>query len=566
MNSLRSILSLRPGGFLRVGLLMATFMMFAGEIHAEVSATVDRDTVAEFDTLTLTIRIKGDAPDTTPDFSPIEQDFEILGTSSQRSNRFTITNGRQTRIIQTDYALTLRARRLGRLIIPPIRVGNEVTNGIAITSVKQSAAVTRQMNQLVFFDTSVDTTSTYVQSQILYRVKLFYSEAIAGDFPPPPEIEDAVVEPLEAEKRYESIVNNRRYYVLEKRYAIFPQKSGRLIIPRETFIGSRGRGGLFSARQRVSAVSDEHEITVRTIPASFKGDNWIPAKEVILSESWSETPPRFRVGEPVNRKLSITATGLASSLLPPFKELDLNNAKTYADPPESLEQASQDGIVATNTTTIGIVPVKEGTLVLPEIRIPWWNTRTNRMEVATIPEASYEVLPSIGSVSVAPPVRRPVTKVVPIQQPELDQRWLWLTLVFALLWIFSTWRWLLVRRQLLSGSYQSPAAQDMPAPSELDAFGRFKRVCKSNDAAAVQAKLFAWGKIKFPAIESNHDLARYPGGENIAEALKDLEASLYSTEQSQWRGDELLRAVTKLRETRSDTRGNVQLEDSLNPV
>ena len=272
-------------------------LVVAGFTHASVTASVDRNSVTEFELVRLTIRISGDAPDTAPDFSGIELDFEIINTQNHKSSSISIVNGRQTSSVRTDYVLTLRVKRLGRLIIPPIRVGAETTSAIPIHAMVQSSQTTRRMNQLVFFDTRVDTTNTYVQGQVLYTVKLFYSESISGDFPPPPKIEDAVIETIETEKRYESMVNNRRYYVLEKRYAIFPQKSGVMVIPREAFLGSRGRGGLFSSRQRVNAVSDKHLVTVKTIPESFIGTNWIPARQLTLSESWADNPPEFRVPE-----------------------------------------------------------------------------------------------------------------------------------------------------------------------------------------------------------------------------------------------------------------------------
>ena len=50
------------------------------------------------------------------------------------------------------------------------------------------------------------------------------------------------------------------------------------------------------------------------------------------------------------------------------------------------------GITARQVTVVGIVPTRAGTLTLPEISIPWWNTQTDREEVAIIPAMTYEVL------------------------------------------------------------------------------------------------------------------------------------------------------------------------------
>ena len=90
--------------------------------------------------------------------------------------------------------------------------------------------------------------------------ELFYTESIKGSFPPPPDLPDAVVTTIVDEKRSETIVNNQRYHVLEKRYAIFPQKSGILTIPLEVFRGTRGGSGFFSQRQQVSALTEDLNI------------------------------------------------------------------------------------------------------------------------------------------------------------------------------------------------------------------------------------------------------------------------------------------------------------------
>lgn len=559
---------MRTGSTMRFGLLLLSALLSTA-LNAAVTATVDRNTINEFELLTLTIRVSGGEPDEAPDFSPIRRDFDILGTQSQQSSSISFINGRRTSSVRMDYVLTLRAKRLGRLSIPPIQVGNDVTSAIPIRSVPRSDAETLRMNQQVFFETRVDTKDTYVQAQVLYTVKLLYAESISGDFPPPPKIEDAVVETVESEKRYEAIVNNRRYYVLEKQYAIFPQKSGLLVIPRETFVGSRGQRSLFSNRQRITAVSEKHLINVKTIPQNFAGDDWIPAKQFSLKETWTEDPV-FRVGEPVNRILSMSAIGLAASLLPPFTDLNLDNAKTYPDPPDSIEQVGEDGIIATNTTTIGIVPITEGNLTFPEIRIPWWNTETDRAEVAIIPEATYQVLPAIGHVSVAPTMpatamHREAQNVPPVASSPY---WMMLAAVLGLLWLLATWQWWSVRSRLAELEIAPEAP--LPAfetPDEGRAFKRLGTACKASNAGDAHRELFLWGNARFSQIESIRDLKHIANSDAFTRALDDLEAALYSSAaDANWQGVELLKAVTQLSNTRETKDHKSALLGTLNPV
>ncbi|HIL94282.1 MAG TPA: hypothetical protein EYG51_00005, partial [Pseudomonadales bacterium] len=233
----------QTGNFLRACLFVVTSIAFTSitsSAFAQLSVTVDRTQITEADLVRLNIRVDNVTTSSNPDFGALERDFEILAALGPNQNsRISIVNGRQTSEVHTTWELRLRARRLGQLIIPAFKIGDQSSQPIRIEVVKQSAAMKQKMDQLVFFDTSVDHTNIYVQGQIIYTIRLFYIENISGDFPAPPELGDAVIETIESERRYDTITNGRRYYVLEKRYAIYPQRSGELVIPRQAFSGSR---------------------------------------------------------------------------------------------------------------------------------------------------------------------------------------------------------------------------------------------------------------------------------------------------------------------------------------
>ena len=551
--------------------LILALAAFAMTARADLVAIVDRTVITDAAQLTLTIRASGAAEGSTPDFSPLQRDFNILSNTSRSNSSISIVNGRTTSIIYTDHVLTLRPNRLGDLTIPSIRAGTARTQPIGIRVQRQSASQQQRMRQFVFFETEVDTSETYVQAQIIYSVKLFYTDAIGGDFPQPPVLQNAVVETIEDEKRYESITNGRRYYVLEKRYAIFPQSSGALVIPRERFSGTRGRGGMFSQRQRVSAVSDLHTITVKRIPRSFSGENWIPAKELAAKESWAITPPIFRVGEPINRALTISAIGISDALLPQLTEQKVESAKVYADPPTSEKRVGEDGLTALQITTLGVVPTQEGSLTLPEIRIPWWNTQTDKEEIAIILAATYQVLPSIGPSVAAPTVTIPLSELVkPVIAQQISQPpyWQWAAIALGLLWLISTWQWFAMRRQVRAlesaGTTRFEAAV-FDDPDGQREYKAFQTACKKNLASEAHRQLFLWAKAKYPEIQSVTDLSNKDAGLSVEIGL--LESHLYGgSEAGSWQGSALLAQTEQLRRKKVDTTKPSALEEALNPI
>ncbi|MFT7221023.1 MAG: hypothetical protein ACI8Z1_002644, partial [Candidatus Azotimanducaceae bacterium] len=468
-----------------------------------------------------------------------------------------------------DYLLVLRPKRQGSLTIPSIGAGNSRTEPISLRVQAQTQSQKQRMRQFVFFETQVDTKETYVQGQILYSVRLFYSDAIGGDFPLAPALVDAIIENIENEKRFESIVDGRRYYVLEKQYAIFPQKSGELLIPRERFVGTRGRGGMFSQRQRVTAMSESHTVNVKPVPAEFAGQYWIPAESLSIHESWAEAPPVFRVGEPVNRTLTIKAGGIPHTLLPVFQDVAIDGAKVYADPPDAQNRPAADGITALQQTTLGIVPTKSGSITLPEIRIPWWNTRSNREEIAVIPESTFEVMPAANQAFVAPiAMQTPqIQEGIDVTMTGVAKTWQWMSICLALLWILSTWQWIIARRKLRALQHQD--APDLHiqnlSPDEQSAYAKLKSACRVNDSQAAHRLLFLWGKARFPSVQSINDvLTQAP---ELKEPAQALEAFLFAGESaSHWEGKKLIKTVTVLRSATSQKTKRTVLAEQLNPA
>lgn len=563
---------------IRIGrlLLAASLMLWGTTAMAAFTASVDHTRVTQLDLVNLTVDLSNEQTDQSPDFGDIEKDFDIINRSGpNESTHLTIINGQQTGGTRIEWTLSLRPKRLGQLTIPAIHLGSRSTQPIDITVTKASEARTRHMNELVFFDTSVDTDKVYVQGQVMYTVKLYYSDAISGNAPSAPDIDDAVVEPVEKEKRYESIINNRRYYVLETSYAIFPQKSGKLVIPQEVFNGSRGSTSFFSPRQPVSAVSEPHTITVEPRPAAFNGKQWLPAKSLVITESWGKDgKPSMKVGDPVNRVLTMTAKGVASSLLPTFPKLDLPNAKVYEDPPDMTDDPNPDvGIVSTESVTVGIVPTQPGKLTLPEIRIPWWNTKTDKMEVAVIPAETFDVAPAPGvsaNIPTAPPTAATTapdnTPVPTLATPASPMLKIALGVV-TLLWLLTIWAWWHTRRQLkqLSAGATDQVAVEAAGTSEADAWGQLVQACKNDEAIAAANSLFLWARRRFPGINASSDIARY-GGEGLKAEINKLDAALYSPQGDTWHGGALLAELSAIRDSGNATSRETDLAASINPA
>jgi len=547
-------------------------MLVSEAALARLTASVNRTRLSEADVLKLVLKIEGQTVSGQPDMTALTRDFEILRMNGPSTEtRISITNGRRVNESSTTWEILLRPKHLGTINIPQFSYGNEATNPIVITVVPQTAEMKRQANQFVALETSVNTTETYVQAELIYKVKLLYVENISGNFPVAPVFENAIVETLEDERRYDTVVNNQRYYVLEKSYAIYPQRSGTLSIPRESFTGLRSGNSFFAARQQVNALSDSHEIEVKAKPEAFTSDDWLPATALVLSESYVDGTQNFTVGEPINRTLTITVDGLAASLIPPFSNIEIEGAKTYKDPAIESQEISPEGLRSTKSVTIGIVPTKAGLMTIPEIRIPWWNTLSDTLEVATIPAQSFEVTGTSlkETIQTSPDIFEP-TQESPgksVQQTEQSPFWKVIALAMTLLSLVTTYLWL--RKPGLTSA--EPKEKPQTVEDDNAILKALIISCKNNEKDVVLSQFYRWGKLRYPSIESIAALLKLIDNEQITEEVQSLEAALYAgdtenQDRQSWQGQTLAELLKNLSQTKDGKGKTTALASELNPL
>ena len=217
-----------------VGLLASGFLlMSAGIVQAAVIASVDRATVELNESFTLTITVDT-AIDIEPDASALEEDFYV-GTRSQLSNT-TIVNGQISRSRTWKYILM--ARNEGDLEIPPVRIGSEQSEPVPIRVTPPSTSVPGEAD--IFVTAEIDHDESFVQAQILYRVKVYRAVATRQPRLSEPSISgvEVLIESAGEERSYESILNGKAYNVVERVYALFPQESGSIAIEPARFEGA----------------------------------------------------------------------------------------------------------------------------------------------------------------------------------------------------------------------------------------------------------------------------------------------------------------------------------------
>lgn len=521
-------------------LVALLFLLLAGQASAEAFfASVDRTRLNEGETVVLTLESTDPTRFGRPDFSPLDEQFEILG--SRQVNRLTSLG--DTPRATTRWILTLQPRHSGEVVIPPIRLEDAET--LPITLQVEAAGERGNGEQLapVFIDASLDQDSVYVQAQAVLTLRIYHSVSMYDDSSLTPlQMNDARVEQLGEPRTYEKNIGGVRHGVIELQYAIYPQRSGELRIPGQVFSATlvdRSRGNDFlpfgPRAGKVSRVkSPDIPLQVKPKPAAFPADApWLPARALGLAESWNPQPEQSQVGESLTRRLVLKVDGLSSAQLPPLPATQVDGLRRYPDQPQLSDQRSETGMIGSREEREALVPSRSGSFQLPALEVLWWNTRTDSLERTALPARTLQVAenPQLQNDDAASPSAAP-TQVV--EGPPL---WPW-QLACALLagtTLLGFGLWWHARRQPAI----QRAAQSGPSPRTL--LDDLKRACQAGDAQATRHALDAWARQQ---PETLADMAaRYVP---LSDALDGLNGALYSETGQQWQGEELWKAIRNL--------------------
>ncbi|WP_455219306.1 BatD family protein, partial [Kaarinaea lacus] len=187
-----------------VAILSLMLMMSSLSVAASIEATIDRNTVQENESINLTFSSDTDVDD-DPDFSPLEKDYRILNRS--QSSNISIINGRVSR--QMTWQLMLMPKRSGNLNVPAIAFGNDRSNALTLNVVPATAGSSGIADDLVYVEAIVDKDKVYVQSQLVYTLRIYHAVQLRNASLSELEISDgdAVVEKLSENKTYEKIID-----------------------------------------------------------------------------------------------------------------------------------------------------------------------------------------------------------------------------------------------------------------------------------------------------------------------------------------------------------------------
>jgi len=428
----------------------------------------------------------------------------------------------------------------------------------------------------VFVDVRAEPVDPYEHERVILRTRVYAGPRVLEGALTDPEIAGAAIERVGEDQTFREEIDGQLHRGVERTYALYPEAAGELEVPAITFqgvlrepaprpsLGSRaaplgpGMGAdwfddFFSGRmaagdlidrffdratRRVTVRSSPLTLHVRPPPEAAAGNWWLPARALVLEESWDPEPAEIRVGEALTRRVSLHGAGVGGAQLPPLPLPDLPNAKQYREAPRDTE--TEVGV--SRIQEITVIPTESGRLTLPRVEIPWWDTESHVLRTASLEARTIEVLPAAKAAAVgeADASDKPATSSMaapansaPGQTaagifPSLAA-WQWGGLVAGLGVAVGTF-WCTRRRQHRS-----------PAPDPAAAERALRRACRRSDAVSAENALREIVFARTPkgrTVDVNRWVSKF-GGSELAGALASLHHVRYSNAAASWEGESL---------------------------
>jgi hypothetical protein len=393
---------------------------------ASFTATLDRDTVAVGETVTLSLKFEGGQPKETPG-APNLPNLQVVSSGTERG--FTLENGGVSSRISQTYVLA--PTQPGQYTIPPFRaeIGGQVftTPALKLTAVKPSAsASTPAGDQLAFFKLFIPRKEVYVgevfsvEFRVCVREGVANAENIMQSFENytgcPIKVEDVTILKTAHANRRRMQVGNAVYNVATLVTALSPVKPGALTVTSmdvnltlQLPTGNRRRDvfdpfGVFQQydERRVALSAEPETLTVLPLPKANVPTNFVSAVGV-YSMDVNAGPTNVATGDPITIKVRISGRGALDSLALPDQGA-WRDFKTYP-PTSKLETTDPLGLQGTKTFEQVVVPQTTDVKALPPIGFSFFDPE--QKQYRTLTHASIPLVVRPGGSTPAPVVVAP---------------------------------------------------------------------------------------------------------------------------------------------------------------
>lgn len=396
--------------------LILILLLGVGELHAAIRVVARApEVVAQGEQFRLEYEVNTQDVKSAQVLTKIPG-FEILyGPSRSSSYSVQIINGHQSSVSSLTYGYTLLAQKPGSYVIPRITVNVDghsyasnvvrikvvsgggggggsarASQGAAPAPVNSKSSVGHISNKDLFISVTANKSQVYEQEPVLLTYRVYTRlnlRQLAGKMP---DLKGFMVKevPLPQQKSFSiGSYNGQNYYTtVWSQYVMFPQQTGKLVIPQIRFDGIveftnpnvdpidaffNGNSGAFERKK--SVISPSLAIAVRPLPS--KPANFSGAVGHFTIKSQLRTP-QPRENETLDLQVQISGTGNVDLIKVPNVNFP-GDFDTY-DPKQSTQsKLTTAGMVGNMTIDYVAVPKHRGSYTIPGLDFTYFDTSVN---------------------------------------------------------------------------------------------------------------------------------------------------------------------------------------------
>ncbi|WP_166840577.1 BatD family protein [Rheinheimera pleomorphica] len=524
------------------GLLLSVLLLLSMSLQAltQLSAQVDKNPALRGESVTLTVKANAKVAADAINFRALEQDFTVMLPSVSTSSQ--IINGQASQ--STSWTVVLLPKTAGSFTIPAFTLQGLSSEPITLQVLDETPQSSSNKGEL-FLQASIEQQQLYVQQLSYYQVTIYFNGDLQRGSLSEPQLADASISQVGDDIEGTELVNGMRYRTISRRYAITPQRSGNFSITPPTFSGEMidrdsARYNYFARTKTVVQQAQPIDITVKPLPDTFPG-NWLIAGLVTLTEEWSPELSELKQGEPVTRTITLSAVDVAENQLPELQQDFPEGLRLYQEQPQSKSAQRNGRLVAQKIFTTAVIANKAGSIELPEVVLPWWNSQTNQLDYARLPKRTLKVIASAqakAAQSTTMQAQQPTAALnttTPANGQAAVSHWQWnyLSWLLLALWLLSLFA------VYLYWQLNTVHPEINPTPSRV----RFnsavlKQACQQGDAQRAKAELLRFAHQQFDQrYTALSQLSQHFASEALNTEILALNRALYANSPQPWQGD-----------------------------
>lgn len=215
-------------------------------------------------------------------------------------------------------------------------------------------------------------------------------------------------------------INGQTYAGVELYFNVFPYDDGTIVFPALEFtVETPDKGGYRGVKRVVKTPA--RTLKVKPVPKSFDRNEWLVTSNMTVSDTWSGNKNQVKVGDVLERRIVRNVAGTVSELIHPIIWDSITNVSMYSKRAEVKNNKTKTAINASRTDGTRYLFEKEGTVVIPQMELTWWNPRAKKLFKRTLKEVTIDVLPN-PDLGMLETMRDSLEVAAPIESAGVDEK------------------------------------------------------------------------------------------------------------------------------------------------